>query len=493
MKKGLNSHLSNLLANKASAHQSKIFVIILLAVMFLHYKLVFILEPSSFDMILELTTLKLAPVLNPSVELSNYRPQLGQLTFLLTGESAKLFGIIGGYVVRYVLFIFNILVLIFVFKEYLEEKKINYLNGTFFFMTTGLTFFAMIKYFYVVDFLTALLFSFISLLAVLQSRSKAVVFVCVTLAIYFKFSILLFLFPLLVIGQREHKNLFKYVVPVSAATIVGVILFFMKSVEHVLGQRGLFTVLKHEGILNFMAVNVFAPWEFFSFFDQSVASYGLSWSPYIVVKVFLILTLSSIVFIKHKLAATIDFFCVMTSFIGIIAIQPNDPWFHDVGFYVGIIGLFMMIIAWKYQSIIFTSKLALIIITLFVGDFYYWNQSIKNVGLVTTKLELQEALRHEISTNKVTDLYLYCRNNIGEFEWNLRGNSNLKIHYVVTAEDIAQNTNRPITSKSLWLFPKKCLHEIPPQSIGDNPSVNASLRMEFYLNSMEYYRLYSNY
>lgn len=485
--------VSDLFHSKKAAYLSKVFAIVLLAVFYLHYKLVFILEPSSFDMILELTTLKLAPVLKSSIVLSNYRPQLGEATFLLTGEASKTFGIIGGYVARYVLFILNILVLLHIFKEHLEDKKLNYKNSIFFLMTSGLTFFAMIKYFYVVDFLTALLFSFISLLAILQNRSKIAVFVCITLAIYFKFSILLFLFPLLVVGQRTHKELIKYAFPIGLATLVGLGMFFMKSVEHVLGQRGLFTILKHEGILNFIAVNVFAPWEFFKFFDQSVATYSLQWSPYIGIKVVLILFLASMILMKKKLNAIIDFLCVLASFIGIIAIQPYKPWFHDIGFYIGLIGLLAMVIAWKYRTIIFTKNISIIVIALFLGDFYYWNQSIKSVGLVTTKLELQDSLKQEIAMNNVTDLYLYCMNNIGEFEWNLRGQKNLKIHYLVDSKEILENLNRPANSNSLWLFPKKCLHEIPPQNIGNDPTVSASFKRGFYLNSMEYYRLYSNY
>lgn len=489
MKKGL----IDLMSSKKSGHLPKVFAIVLLAVFYLHYKLAFILEPSSFDMILELTTLKMAPILKPSIELSNYRPQLGQMTFLLTGESSKIFGIFGGYAIRYLLFLLNIVVFFHVFKEYVEDKKINYKNSIFFLLTAGLTFFAMIKYFYVVDFLTALLFSFLSLLAILQNRSKKIVFVFIALAIYFKFSILLFLFPLLIIGQRDHKELLKYTLPIGIATVLGLVMFFMKSVEHVLGQRGVFTILKHEGILNFMTVNIFAPWEFFKFFDQSVATYSLEWTPYILIKLILILILVASIFQKHKLPAIIDIVCVFTSFVGIVAIQPNNPWFHDVGFYTGIIGLFGMMIAWKYQSIVFHKNLCIIVIALFIGDFYYWNQSIKSVGHVTTKFDLQESLKHEIAANQVTDLYLYCRNNIGEFEWNLRGNSNLKIHYILDEQDISENLNRPVTSKSLWLFPKKCLHENPPANIGDDPSISAAFRREFYLNSMEYYRLYSNY
>ena len=489
MKKVLNS----LLISKTSRFQSIIFVIVLLAVIYLHYKLTFILEPSSFDMILELTLLKLAPILKPSVELSNYRPQLGQMTFFITGEFANVFGVIGGYLVRYGLFILNVWALFHIFKEYLEKKSTNYKNSIFFIMTTGLTFFAMIKYFYVVDFLTALFFSFISLLVVLQRRSQVTAFICIALAIYFKFSILIFLFPLLIIGQREHKDLFKYVLPISAATIVGLFMFFMKSVEHVLGQRGLFGILKHEGILNFMAVNVFAPWEFFNFFDQSVSSYWLPWSFYILIKAFLILILVLTIFIKNKRAASVDCLCVIVSFVGIIAIQPSTPWFHDVGFYVGIIGLLAMIISWKYHSIIFSKKIGFIVIALFIGDFYYWNQSINSVGHVITKFELQESLRNEIYENEVTDLYLYCRNNIGEFEWNLRNSPKLKIHYVVEAEDVAQSVHRPVTSKSIWLFPKKCLHEAAPPNIGEAPFVGAIFKRDFYLNSMEHYRLYSNY
>ncbi|MEA9356713.1 hypothetical protein SHI21_10880 [Bacteriovorax sp. PP10] len=485
--------VSDLFHSKKNAYLSKVFAAVLLAVFYLHYKLAFILEPSSFDMILELTTLKLAPFLKSSIVLSNYRPQLGDLTFLITGGAAKTFGIIGGYVIRYVLFVLNIVVFFHVFKEYLEDKKLNYKNSIFFLMTSGLTFFAMIKYFYVVDFLTALLFSFISLLVILQNRSKMTAFVCVVIAIYFKFSILIFLFPLLVIGQRNHKELFKYVMPISLATALGLGMFFMKSVDHVLGQRGLFTILSHEGILNFIAVNIFAPWEFFKFFDQSVANYSLQWSPYIIIKLVLILVLASMIFIKNKLNAIVDFLCVLASLIGIIAIQPHDPWFHDISFYVGMIGLLAMVMAWKYKTIIFGRNLSIVVIALFLGDFYYWNQSIKSVGLVTTKLELQDSIKREVAMNNVTDLYLYCMNNIGEFEWNLRGNQNLKIHYVLDAQDLQGNLNRPVTSKSLWLFPKKCLHENPPQSIGNDPSMSASFKREFYLNSMEYYRLYSNY
>lgn len=489
MKKGA----SDLFHSKKSAYLSKVLAIVLLAVFYLHYKLAFILEPSSFDMILELTTLKLAPVLKSSIVLSNYRPQLGEATFLLTGEASKIFGIIGGYVVRYVLFILNILVLLHIFKEYLEDKRLNYKNSIFFLLTSSLTFFAMIKYYYVVDFLTSLLFSFISLLVILQNRSRPAAFICIVLAIYFKFSILLFLFPLLVIGQRSHEKLIKYAFPIGLATIVGLGMFFMKSVDHVLGQRGLFTILKHDGILNFMAINIFAPWEFFKFFDQSVATYSLQWSPYIIIKLILILILTLIIFIRNKLHAIVDFICVLASLIGIIAIQPYEPWFHDVGLYIGLIGLLVMVIAWKYRSVIFIRKFYIIVIVLFLGDFYYWNQSIKRVGFVTTKLELQDSLKNEINRNNVTDLYLYCKNNIGEFEWNLRGSQNLKIHYVVDSKDIQENLNRSVSSKSLWLFPKKCLHENPPPNIGNDPSVSASFNREFYLNSMEYYRLYSNY
>lgn len=485
--------VSEVFHSKKNAYLSKVFAAVLLAVFYLHYKLVFILEPSSFDMILELTTLKLAPILKSSIVLSNYRPQLGDLTFFITGGTAKAFGIIGGYVIRYVLFVLNVLVFLHVFKEYLEDKKLNYKSAIFFLMTAGLTFFAMVKYFYVVDFLTALLFSFISLLVILQNRSKMTVFVCVAIAIYFKFSILIFLFPLLVIGQKRHKDLIKYVIPIALATALGLGMFFIKSVDHVLGQRGLFTILKHEGILNFIAVNILAPWEFFKIFDQSVATSSLPWSFYMIIKLVLILVLVSIIFIKNKLSFIVDFLCILVAIIGIIAIQPHDPWFHDISFYVGIIGLLAMVIAWKYKEIIFNQNLSIIVIALFLGDFYYWNQSIKNVGLVTTKLELQESLKHEVTANNVTDLYLYCMNNIGEFEWNLRGNQNLKIHYIVDVQDIQENLNRPVTSKSLWLFPKKCLHENPPQNIGNDPSMSASFKREFYLNSMEYYRLYSNY
>lgn len=489
MKKGIR----DIFRNHKNAYLPKLFIIVLVAIFYLHYKMAFILEPSSFDMILELTTQKLAPVLKPSIVLSNYRPQLGELTFLLTGESAKIFGVIGGYVIRYVLFLLNLLSFLYVFKEYLDHKRLNFQHSLFFLMTSCLTFFAMIKYFYVVDFLTALLFSFLCLLAILQERSKIVVFVCMALAIYFKFSILLFLYPLLVIGQKNHKALFKYIIPIGLATTFGLVMFFMKNVENVLGQRGLFTILKHQGILNFIAVNIFAPWEFFKFFDQSVATYSLQWSPYVILKFVFIVTLGVIIFRKNKLSASIDYFCLMASVVGIIAIQPFKPWFHDIGFYVGLIGLLGMLISWKYNNLIFSKKFSFIIFLIFLGDFYYWNQSIKNVGSVTTKLELQDTLKSEISKNQVTDLYLYCMNNIGEFEWNLSKTQNLKIHYIVDAFDIEENLNRKITQKSLWLFPKKCLHENPPHNIGEDPSVYASFKREFYLNSMEYYRLYSNY
>ena len=98
-----------------------------------------------------------------------------------------------------------------------------------------------------------------------------------------------------------------------------------------------------------------------------------------------------------------------------------------------------------------------------------------------------------MKVNNVTDLYLYCRNNIGEFEWNLRGSSKLNIHYVVDAQDITEKFNQAVTKKSLWLFPKKCLHEATPENIGNDPSASAAFKKNFYLNSMEYYRLYSNY
>jgi hypothetical protein len=489
MKKGL----SELFGSNKSANLFRVLAIILLAVLYLHYKLVFILEPSSFDMILELTVLKLAPILKPSIALSNYRPQLGQLTFLLTGESAKVFGIIGGYVIRYVLFILNLLVLLHLFKEFSENKKFNAKNLIFFLLTFGLTFFATIKYFYVVDFLTSLLFSFLSLLLILQNRSKVAVFICLALSIYFKFSILLFLLPLLVIGQNRPKDLLRYTLPISLAVAFGLGMFLMKNVEQVLGQRGLFTILKHEGILNFMIVNIFAPWEFFTFFDQSVATYSLAWGPYVIAKAILIFALGILIFIKNKLKASIDFICLVASVTGIIAIQPNDPWFHDIGFYVGMIGLLGMFIAWKYKTVIFTKSTGLIVVAIFTGDFFFWNQSIKEVDIATTKFVLQDTLKQEISANKVTDLYLYCMNNIGEFEWNLRGNTDLKIHYVVDQQDVAESLNRVIQSKTIWLFPKKCLHEKPPENIGNDPSSSASFKREFYLNSMEYYRLYSNY
>ena len=486
----MKKSISDMFHKQQKTYLPKVFAIVLAAIFYLHYKMAFILEPSSFDMILELTILKMAPVLKPSIVLSNYRPQLGQLTFILTGEAAKTFGIIGGYVIRYVLFLLNLVTFLYVFKEYLEYKKFDFKSSIFFLMTTCLTFFAMIKYFYVVDFLTALLFAFISLLMILQGRSKTAVFLSIAVSIYFKFSILLFLYPLLVIGQKNHKALLKYLMPIGLATAFGLIMFFMKSVEHVLGQRGLFTILKHEGILNFIIINIFAPWEFFKFFDQSVATYSLQWSPYLILKLVLILILGGMIFLKNKLSATIDFICVMASIVGIIAIQPFKPWFHDIGFYVGMIGLLGMLISWKYKTLIFSKRIGFLVVAIFIGDFYSWNESIKAVGAVTTKLELQNSLKHEISTNQVTDLYLFCMNNIGEFEWN---NPGLKIHYIVDAQDLKDNLNSAVTKKSLWLFPKKCLHETPPQSIGDDPSVHASFKREFYLNSMEYYRLYSNY
>ena len=118
--------VSDLFHSKKNAYLSKVFAAVLLAVFYLHYKLGFILEPSSFDMILELTTLKLAPVLKSSIVLSNYRPQLGDLTFLITGGAAKTFGIFGGYVFRYVLFILNIVVFFHVsissFSTQLRDK-----------------------------------------------------------------------------------------------------------------------------------------------------------------------------------------------------------------------------------------------------------------------------------------------------------------------------------------------------------------------------------
>lgn len=475
-------------AANVKKYQWYIFIISLIATIYIQVKIFNFIEPSSFDFLIELKMQGFAPQVKKSILIDNIRPQLGMLTFYIASIAGYLGGYAGALLLRYLLFVGNILVLYQIFNQVSKTNFSTILKTSIFLLSLSLSFFFVFKYFHVEEHLSSLFFFFLAVVIYLKNKNPFLFFLCLMLSAYLKLSVIVFTMPALVLFCDQNKNYKRYYTPLVLSFIFFSIMLIYKNVHSMIYERGLFQVLTHFDSVPFIIKNILAPWSFFQYFDDSQANYFIESNWYHYAKAGGVVFICFNLFTKNKRKFLFDLCVWVIVLVASVGVQTIYPTLHDFGFSLGLVGLMSVFVFWKNISQV-KMPVILCVAIIYTLDYMSWLDSIDSMELKLSKKSFIGEVKAFTYKNKINNVFFYCQNNVGEFEWEFLRDGLVKVDYIIDETDFKNKMQEREFKKGLHVLPGKCLHVESKFKSSDIFASNFKAMKEFKLSKYESYSL----
>lgn len=380
----------------------------------------------------------------PAEVIDNQMPQIGRLVFYTSGLWSKWMGGFGGHLWRYLLFFGTL------GGFWLACRKAEY-EKPLFWLLIGPSFFFVVKYFYVIDFMLSLFFASWLIVSIQKKLPRWVVFALSFFMFYSKISSVVILSLLLTVFI-PIKNWRKILGPIGLSLALSLFVFFViRNGIHALGHRGHLWLEQPLLVMTSLGGHLFEPWKFFKIFNiqNQTFTLDLEWTFYAKLMVFCWLLIEMAM--KDRKQFFTRFAGVLISCWISIAIIRDVPTVHDFTAYVGICYFGLAGIVWGVFPLVSSQKKYLIYVIFglfFISDSFMWWRSYEEIKGSATKIGLS---RYLAQTNSSVVVF-FCQENVAEYEFSL---TSQKVKYVLNPGDIAKIDYE----RSAFVVPKKCLHE----------------------------------